>query len=124
MRTDALPRLDGKAVAAHIDQLSREPFRDLLKRLLESEPDPEKVKAYGEKYPDKWGALVTMISKLSGYHERLEVESSHSVALRQLSDSELLSRLQESLEKLGIPVNAGKVIDLKAPPNGEDGAKS
>ena len=124
MRTDALPRLDGKAVAAHIDQLSREPFRDLLKRLLESEPDPEKVKAYGEKYPDKWGALVTMISKLSGYHERLEVANSHVVALAQLSDAELMGRLQDSLERLGIPVNASDVIDLKALPNGEDRAGS
>jgi hypothetical protein len=128
MRTDALPRLDGKAVAAHIDQLSREPFRDLLKRLLESEPDPEKVKAYGEKYPDKWGALVTMISKLSGYHERLEVESSHSVALRQLSDSELMGRLGDSLERLGIDPQAFKSVvtekrGVPASKNG-NGAKS
>ncbi len=119
MRTDALPRLDGKAVAAHIDQLSREPFRDLLMRLLEAEPDPEKVKAYAEKYPDKWGALVTMIGKLSGYHERLEVANSHVVALAQLSDADLMGRLQNSLERLGIPVNAGETIDLKAlPKNG------
>ncbi len=76
MRTDALPRLDGRAVAAHIDQLSREPFRELLKRLLEAEPSVEAVQAYAERHPDRWGQLVTMIGKLAGYHERLEVESS------------------------------------------------
>ena len=106
MRTDALPRLDGNAVAAHIDQLSREPFRDLLTRLLECEPDPDKVKAYAEKYPDKWGQLVTMIGKLAGYHERLEVANSHVVALAQLSDSELMGRLGDSLERLGIDPQA------------------
>ena len=102
MRTDALPRLDGKAVAAHIDQLSRTPFRDLLKRLLEAEPSVEAVQAYAERHPDRWGQLVTMIGKLAGYHERLEVESSHSVALRQMSDSQLMARLQDGLEQLGV----------------------
>ncbi len=102
MRTDALPRLDGKAVAAHIDQLSREPFRDLLKRLLEAEPSVEAVRKYGERHPDRWGQLVTMIGKLAGYHERLEVANSHVVALAQLSDSELMGRLGDSLERLGV----------------------
>ncbi len=102
MRTDALPRLDGKAVAAHIDALSREPFRDLLARLLEAEPSVEAVQAYAERHPDRWGQLVTMIAKLSGFNERLEVETSHSVALAQLSDSELMVRLQEMLQDLGI----------------------
>ncbi len=109
MRTDALPRLDGKAVAAHIDQLSREPFRALLTRLLECEPDPEKVKAYAEKYPDKWGQLVTMVARLGGYNERLEVANSHVVALAQLSDSELMGRLQEKLQNLGIEPEALKL---------------
>ncbi len=124
MRTDALPRLDGKAVAAHIDQLSREPFRDLLTRILEAEPDPEKVKAYAEKYPDKWGQLVTMVARLGGYNERLQVETSHTVVLAQLSDAELSERLQTALGKLGIPVNAGDPIDLKALPKAGNGAKS
>ncbi len=51
-----------------------------------------------------------MIGKLSGYHERLEVESSHSVALRQLSDSELMGRLQNGLERLGIDPTAFKLL--------------
>ena len=119
MRTDALPKLSSKAVSAHIDALSRQPFRALLTRLLECEPDPEKVKAYAEKYPDKWGQLVTMVARLGGYNERLQVETSHTVVLAQLSDAALMGRLQDSLERLGIPVNAGETIDLKAlPKNG------
>lgn len=110
MRTDALPRLDGKAVAAHIDQLSREPFRDLLKRLLEAEPSVEAVQAYAERHPDRWDQLVTMIGKLAGYHERLEVANSHVVALAQLSDSELMGRLGDSLEQLGIDPQAFKLL--------------
>ncbi len=103
------PKLDGDMIAAHVANLSREPFRDLLTRLLECEPDPEKVKAYAEKYPDKWGQLVTMVARLGGYNERLEVANSHVVALAQLSDSELMARLQEKLPNLGIDPEAFKL---------------
>ncbi len=112
------PRLDGDQVAAHVANLSREPFRDLLMRLLEAEPDAEKVKAYAEKYPDKWGQLLSMIGRLAGYHERLEVANSHVVALAQLSDSELMGRLGDSLEQLGIDPQA-----LESPKKG-NGARS
>ncbi len=41
------------------------------------------------------------------------------IELTTLSDAELSDRLQTTLAKLGIPVNAGDVIDLKAlPKNG------
>ena len=128
MRTDALPKLSGKAVSAHIDALSREPFRDVLKRLLEAEPSVEAVQAYAERHPDRWGQLVTMIAKLSGFNERLEVETSHSVALAQLSDSELMGRLGDSLEQLGINPQAFKLLvaekrDVRELPKSRNGAK-
>ncbi len=75
------PRLDGDMIAAHVANLSREPFRDLLTRLLEAEPDTESIREYATKHPDRWCQAISMIGKLSGYHERLEVESSHSVVL-------------------------------------------
>ena len=123
------PRLDGDQIAAHVANLSREPFRDLLRRLLAAEPSVEAVREYALRHPDRWGQLVTMVAKLSGYHERLEVESSHSVALRQLSDSQLMGRLQDGLEQLGVdpqdikPLLAEKrsVPELS---NGEDGAET
>ncbi len=106
MRTDALPKLSSKAVSAHIDALSRQPFRALLTRLLECEPDPEKVKAYAEKYPDKWGQLVTMVARLGGYNERLQVETSHFAAFAAMSDSQLNARLLDRLQQLGVDPQA------------------
>ena len=91
------PRLDGDQIAAHVANLSQAPFRDLLMRLLEAAPDTESIREYVTKHPDKWCQAISMIGKLSGYHERLEVETSHSVALQQLSDSELMGRLQKRL---------------------------
>ncbi len=104
------PQLDGDKIAAHVANLSRAPFRDLLMRLLEAEPDTESIREYATKHPDRWCQAISMIGKLSGYHERLEVETSHSVALRQLSDSQLMGRLQDSLERLGIDPQAFKLL--------------
>ncbi len=59
------------------------------------------------------------------YHEKMQVDHTHIVMeLTQLSDAALAERLQDTLAKLGIQANAGDVIDLKALPNGEDGAGS
>ncbi len=104
------PRLDGDMIAAHVANLSRAPFRDLLMRLLEAEPDTESIREYATKHPDRWCQAISMIGKLSGYHERLEVANSHIVALAQLSDSELMGRLGDSLEKLGVDPQAFKSV--------------
>ncbi len=104
------PRLDGDMIAAHVANLSRAPFRDLLMRLLEAEPDPEKVKAYAEKYPDKWGQLVTMVARLGGYNERLQVETSHFAVFAEMSDSQLNARLLDGLQQLGVDPQAFKLL--------------
>ncbi len=122
------PQLDGDKIAAHVASLSRKPFRDVLERLLQAEPSVEAVQAYSERHPDRWGQLVTMVAKLSGYHERLEVANSHVVALAQLSDSELMGRLGDSLEQLGIDPEACRLAVAQEDgvpelPNGGNGAK-
>ena len=70
-----------------------------------------------------------MIGKLAGYHERLEVADSYVVALAQLSDSELMGRLGDSLERLGIDPRAFRlaVAEKRGVPRlakGGNGAKS
>ena len=63
-----------------------------------------------------------MLAKLGGYHEKMAVDHSHThtvMALMQLSDSQLMSRLQDGLKRLGIEADAGEAIDLRAlPKNG------
>lgn len=121
------PQLDGDKIAAHVANLSREPFRDVLERLLGAEPSAEKVRGFAEKYPDRWAQACAIFGRLGGYHEKAQVSHHHThamIELTQLSDAELSERLQTTLEKLGIPVNAGDVIDLKALPNGGNGVKA
>ncbi len=121
------PRLDGDQIAAHVANLSRAPFRDVLERLLGAEPSLEKVREFAERYPDRWAQACAIFGRLGGYHEKAQVSHHHThamIELTTLSDAELSERLQTALEKLGIPVNAGDVIDLEALPKGGNGAKS
>ncbi len=68
-----------------------------------------------------------MCSRLAGYSDKLAVDHSHTlnvVELMQLSDADLSERLQTTLARLGVQINAGDVIDLKALPKKGNGAKS
>ncbi len=116
------PQLDGDQIAAALKAGSREPFRQLLEIFLKAAPTSEEVAEVARRAPDRYVQGVTMLAKLGGYHEKMAVDHSHTlnvVELMQLGDAELSERLQTALEKLGIPVNAGDVIDLKAlPKNG------
>ncbi len=114
------PQLDGDEIAAHVANLSRAPFQDLLRIVLEAQPDVASIREHGQRFPDRYGQLLVMCSRLAGYSDKLAVDHSHTlnvVELMQLSDAELSERLQTALAKLGIPVNAGDVIDLEALPN-------
>ena len=113
------PRLDGDQISAALKAGSREPFRELLE-ILKASPTSEEVAEVARRAPDRYVQAVTMLAKLGGYHEKMQVDHSHIIMeLGQLSDAELSDRLQTALAKLGIPVNAGDLIDLKAlPKNG------
>lgn len=94
------PKLDGDEIAAAITNLSRQPFRDVLSRLIEAEPDVGSVREFAKKYPDRWAQSLAIIGRLSGFNEKLEVETNIAVNVTQMSDSELLSQLAELDEKL------------------------
>ena len=99
------PRLDGDQIAAALKAGSREPFRELLEIFLKAAPTSEEVAEVARRAPDRYVQGVTMLAKLSGFHEKMQVDHNHShkvMALMQLSDSELMGRLQDGLEQLGI----------------------
>lgn len=99
MRTDALPTFKTKAVHAHLDRLSREPFRDVLAVFLGSAPSAEAIKDLAECRPDRWGQGLVMLAKLAGYHDKLQVDHSH-IEVAEMSDMELMKRFNELQKKL------------------------
>ena len=112
------PKLDGDEVAARVANLSREPFREVLGRLIEAEPSIEAVHEFAEKYPDRWAQSLAIMGRLSGFNEKLEVETNIAVNISRMSDAEVMVRLAEvqaRLEDLG----GENVIPL--PPAKRDG---
>ncbi len=110
------PRLDGDQIAAHVAVLSREPFRQVLELFLQAAPDVDDIAEFAKRYPDRWAQAVTMIGKLSGYHERMHVdhEHRHLVAIHEMSDMELMQRLHEVMQKLGI--DSDRLPDMRKLP--------
>ena len=98
------PRLDGDQIAAHVAALSREPFRQVLELFLQAAPDVDSVAQFARRNPERWAQALTMIGKLSGFHERMEVshEHRHLLAIHEMSDMELMQRLHEVMKQLGI----------------------
>ena len=98
-------RMSGAEISAALKAGSREPFRELLEIFLSAAPSSEEVAEVARRAPDRYVQGVTMLAKLGGYHEKMQVDHKHThkvMALMQLSDSELMGRLQDGLEQLGI----------------------
>ena len=58
------------------------------------------------------------------YQQSTGVEDAHAmIELTKLSDAELSDRLQTALGRLGVQINAGELVDLKALPNGGNGSE-
>lgn len=80
-------------ILAEVRRLSRDPMRETLAMLLACAPTPEEIRAAARKSPDRWGQLVAIFARASGYSERLEVEGDIGFTVKHLSDSELRDRL-------------------------------
>ena len=85
-------RISGAEVAAALEARSREPFSDILASILAAEPDPEAIKTFADKYPDRWAQTVAIFGRLAGYHDKLQVDTSIAVNVLRMSDAELLDR--------------------------------
>lgn len=76
-------------------QLRRDPFRDKLADLLDSGPDPEAIKEFAQKYPDRWAQACAIMGRLGGYTEKTETTHNLNVTIAHLSDAEVLERLAQ-----------------------------
>lgn len=116
------PRLNAEEVWAHLHTLSREPFQALLADVLESGPSREEIRAAAKKAPDRWGQLVAIFARLSGYAERQEVNHSHRHLhlIASMSDAELLAELCQADAELA----AAGVLEHEAVAEAESGGNA
>ena len=97
------PKLDLDVVRKHLDNLTRSPFRDILTDVIAASPTIDNIMEYGAKYPDRWGQLLAILARLSGYTPELKIDGSIEVTAKDMSDSRLneeLVRIEIELAKL------------------------
>lgn len=76
------------------EQLSRSPFKDELARIMLFAPKNSALMRFANKNPDRWGQLVAMFSRMSGYTEKLvETRSTILMAIHEMSDAEIAREL-------------------------------
>jgi hypothetical protein len=93
---------------------SRGPFRKALADYLQGNPSLEDIRTFSKKYPDRHAQSVAIFARLSGYHEKLEVEHAYK-PLTSLSDAELLvlrDELDKQLQTINITPNQSESREL------------
>lgn len=88
-----------------IKKKSVEPFQELLTTLLGCQPTEEALLAWAEKKPAEWISSMSVIAKLCGYHEKIEVINTIEHKIANASQAELEAMLAEA-------VHAGPMISL------------
>jgi hypothetical protein len=95
MHHDEQIKIGREAIEIALMNMSRQPFRDALATLLGCSPSEDAIKAFAERFPDRWAQAVAIMGRLSGYHEKLQVDTNMLSEIQNLSDSQLMTRLQE-----------------------------
>lgn len=110
-RLTAIP-VNKEALTTELNRLSRGPFRDLLADFLSCAPSADDIKRAAMKSPDRWAQALAIVAKLSGYHERLEVEGTARIST--MSDAEIEAKLQELITQ------RAKTLTVKGEIRGEE----
>ena len=87
---------------AHFQLFSRFPFQNELVKLLESAPTIESLQKLADKSPDRYYQAITMIARLAGYTEKVEIQADvrHLLALKDMSDYDIDNKIKELGERL------------------------
>lgn len=92
--------IDKDKITAQIMLLSREPFQELLGMILGCQPDEKSLEVFAKRQPDRWGQLVAIVGRLSGFGDKVEVNKNVNVfhMIHNMSDMEL-RQYQAELER-------------------------
>jgi hypothetical protein len=97
------PRWTGDELRSQLSLYDRRPFIDLLAEWLECTPDPEDIKLFAAKYPDRYAGAIRQLAQIGGFTEKREVSVDVHVNIRTMSDSQLEDRLKALTQELKLP---------------------
>lgn len=84
-------------IKAKLTDMSRDPFRDALAVLMRCMPDELILTAFAEDHPDRWANAVRAFAQLSGFHDKLQIDSNLMMTIQQMGDAELIEGLRQAM---------------------------
>jgi hypothetical protein len=120
-----------KAMQQQFAGLDRTAFAEQLALVMMQRPTDARVKAFANKFPDRWANMIATFARLAGFTDRSESVNLHAfVSLQSLSDIELeaeLSKLTSQLDTQRASNNSLTVVDAQCTelnaPSADDPAK-
>jgi len=82
-------------IRAALENRVRSPFRSVLTDWLGASPGEDDLKKFAAKSPDRWSQGLAILGRLSGYSDKLEVDTDITVTRRidSMSDMEMRAEL-------------------------------
>ena len=97
-------------IVAETGRLSRIPFVKALNDLLVAQPSMANLISFADTYPDRWAQAVSIMAKLAGYHDKLELTGNLTVDIGRMSDSQLMAAMQE-IDGIAVHVEKGAGLE-------------
>ena len=94
----------GEDIERELENLSRGPFKRILKDFLGFSPTTKAIKEFANKSPDKWAKAVEIIAQLGGYKRDAE-QTNNVYVVHHLPDSDLRKKMAELEAKLNVSHN-------------------
>jgi len=96
-------------IRAALENRVRSPFRSVLTDWLGASPGEDDLKKFSAKSPDRWSQGLAILGRLSGYSDKLEVDTDITISrrLESLSDMEVQNELARlTAEREALPAGA------------------
>jgi hypothetical protein len=94
------PLANYNEIRAHLTDLNRDPFMDVLAKLLHCAPDEATLTAFADEHPDRWANAISQFAKMSGFHDKMEITNNVNVLIGQMGDAQLLHAWEESQKNI------------------------
>jgi hypothetical protein len=93
---------DADEILEEIKILSRAPFQRPLARLIAAEPTQAELAAFARKSPDRWGQVIAIFARGSGFSDKIDLDVDVNIAVKisRMSDAEKLRLIAEYEAKL------------------------
>lgn len=123
-----MPLWTHEEVRSLLRTYDRTPFIDLLAQWMQCAPSLSAITKLAEEKPAVYMGALRALATMAGFTERRELDVTHHVDVKKMSDSQLEDKLIEMAASLHLPpptsIDAKDIIDVTRPARSEPPAPS